>query len=511
MPENFENFTDWMQQTLPQVLMGIGILVVGWLAALILSSVVRALFNKTSIDEKLGSLLAGEGKAAYPIDRWLAMLVKGLVLLYTLVVFVDYLGLEQATAPLDALLSKIMEFLPNLAGAGILLFVGWLVALALRALVEKSVDKLGIDKRVNEATGDEAPDVSIGKSIGTAVYWIVLFVFLLLILDSLEFQEALEPLSAMTTKVFEFLPNLLSAAFILLIGWFAANIIRRIVTSVTAALGIDRLADRTGISKAGTGTLSGLLGTIAFLLVLLPVLAMSLDALKLSAVSDPIKGMLTTLADAIPMLLFAAVILGVAVVVGRLISGLVADFLARIGFDNILGVLGLSTAKGATDENPRRPSAIAGQIVFIAILLFASMEALDKLELTSVSELVGEFIELAGGWLFGLLIFGLGLWLANFVAGVIRERDTRSSALLARAAWIGIATLAGIEALTRMGVADDVVKDVVRIVLAASGLALALAFGLGCKEQASDQLRQWRGGCESDDDEACGDDEAAAE
>ncbi len=492
MGDQIAGMWDTIVEKVPTLLGGIAILVVGWIVAVIAATVVRGLCNRTSLDEKLGGFLSGgKGPNPFPVDRWLATGVKWLILLFTLMLFVDHLGLDAATGPLDSLLSKVTGFVPQLLAAGGLMFVGWLVATGVKMLVTRGLDIVGLDARLNKATDDDAADIAVGKSIGTAAYWVVLLLFMMMVLETLQLDGLLEPLQAMTTKVFAFLPNLLSAAVILVVGWFVATIVRRILTSVLAAVGVDRLADRTGISNVGKGNISGLLGTVGFLLILLPVISASLDALAIEAVSRPVSGLLATFFEAIPNLLYAAVIVGVAVVVGRLVAGLVTDLLARIGFDNVLQRLGLSSADASEIEESKRPSAVVGKLVLLTVLLFAGVEALDKLGLEQVSEIVHSFVELAGSWVFGLLIFGLGLWLANLVAGIIRDRGTPSSGLLAIAARVGITVLAGIAALDRMGLAEDVVKWTVIVTIASTGLAVGLSFGLGCREQAADQMSRW--------------------
>lgn len=488
---NMDAFLDQVIEFGPKLLGAVGFLVGGWILALVVSGILQALFNRTTIDEKTSKFLAGEGKAP-KLDKWVATIVKWLIIIWAVILAVDTLGLDAASSPLQALLDQVMSFLPKLGAAAGLGVLAWIVATGVRLLVVNGLGKLGFDKHLNEATGEDTKDVAVSKSIGTAVYWLIWLFFLVPILDTLELDGLMKPLQEMASKVMNFLPNLLSAAIILGIGWFAATIVRRIVTSVLAAMGVDRLADKAGVSKSGKGTLSGLLGTVAFLLILLPVIASGLDALKLDAVSTPIQGLLTTFMEAIPNLLFAAVIIGVAVIVGRLIAGLATDLLSRVGFDNILNRLGLSNVDSASLDEKKRPSNVVGQLIMLAVLLFASMEALDKLGLTDISEIVRGFIDTAGGWVFGLIIFGLALWLANLVAGLIRDRGTPSSGMLALAARIAITVLGAIAALQKMGIAEQVVQQAVTVAIAAIGLAFGLAFGLGCKDQASRQLDEWK-------------------
>ena len=474
------------------ILAAVGIFVAAWIVAVIVAAAIRAALKRTSLDEKVAGFLAGGGKPP-ALDMWISGAAKWLILLWGLMLSLDKLGLTAAVTPLGNMLSSVTSYLPKLGAAAGLAVIGWIVATGVRYLITRVLGGLGLDDRLNKAAGDEAKPVTVTKSIGTAAYWIVWLLFLLMILNALELHGLMTPLQGMANKVFAFLPNLFSAGIIFGVGWFAANIVRRIVSSVLNAVGIDNLAEKTGVSKSvGKGSFSGLLGTVAFLLILLPVISASLNALEMRSVSEPVQGMLDTFLGAIPKLLYAAVIVGVSWVIGRLIASLATEFLARIGFDNILGKLGLSNADPASLEESRRPSAVAGKLVMIAIMLFAAMEAMNQLGLENVSVLVHGFIFRAGGWVLGLVIFGLGLWIANLVAGLIRDRGTPNSGLLALVAKIAITVLAGIAALQEMQVAEETVQWAVIMAIAAIGLAFGLSFGLGCKQQASDQLDRWQ-------------------
>ena len=78
------------------------------------------------------------------------------------------------------------------------------------------------------------------------------------------------------------------------------------------------------------------------------------------------------------------------------------------------------------------------------------------------------------------------------MADLIRDRDTAQSALLATVARVAILVVAGIAALSEMGLDADVVKWSVILSVGGAALGLALAFGLGGQKQASDAIDRWR-------------------
>lgn len=492
MQQYVDDFLGWGREHLLPILGAVAILVIGWIVAIIVAGLVQSLLNRTSLDEKIGNALSGEGKPPVKVDRWATGLVKWGILLYAIVWFLDALGLEAASRPIGALLEKIAGFLPQVLAAAGLALVGWIVAVLVRKAVVRVLGALGLDERVKKATGDAETEFAVSRSIANAAYWIVLLLFLLLVLDSLQLEGLMKPLQAMTEKALAFVPNLASATVIVLVGWFVATLVRKIVASLIHASGLERLLSKAGLEKVGKGTIAGLLGTVAFLLVLLPVISMALDALALEKVAEPVNGLIDSFFMAIPNLLYAAVILAVAVFIGRLLAGLASDLLARLGFDRILAILGLSQADPAQLEPRKRPSAVVGMLVFLAVVLLASLTALELLGWEAVSQLVHRFVARAAGWVFGLFVFALGLWLSKLIADLVRDRGTPQSALLATVARVAILIVAGIAAMTEMQIDADVIKWSAILAVAGASLGCALAFGLGGQRHAAEALDRWR-------------------
>ncbi len=110
-------------------------------------------------------------------------------------------------------------------------------------------------------------------------------------------------------QILRFLPNLFAAGLILGIGWFIARIVQRILTNLLVAIRADRLSERVGLAPVlGTQRLSGVLGLVVYILILIPVLIAALNALALEATTRPASNMLTMILEAIPAI-FAAMLL----------------------------------------------------------------------------------------------------------------------------------------------------------------------------------------------------------
>jgi hypothetical protein len=139
----------------------------------------------------------------------------------------------------------------------------------------------------------------------------------------------------------------------------------------------------------------------------------------------------------------------------------------------------------------RSPSEVVGTIALVAIMLFASVEALNLIGFTSLAELVAQFIAFAGRVILGLIIFGIGLYVANLAAQLIWSGGGKNSGLMALAARVSILVLAGAMALRQMGLAPEIIQTAFTLLLGAVAVAVALAFGLGSRDVAGRIVQNW--------------------
>ena len=474
----------------PSLIGALIILLVGWLVAAIVAAIVRAALRRTTWDEQLASWALGEERAkGIEAGAWVAKGVFYLIMLFVVVAFLEALGLTIVTQPLNMILITLSAYLPRVLGAGMLLLFAWLAASALRFLATKALSVANIDQRLSSKAGFEEEGIRPSKALANALYWLVFLLFLPAVLDALGMQGLLGPVQGMVDNILGFLPNIFAAGLILVVGWFVARILRRFTVSLLAAIGADRLSEQVGLATVlGKQRLSGLLGLVVYILIFIPVVVAALNALALDAITEPATNMLNMFMEAIPAIFAAAVLIGIAYVLGRMVAGLITNLLTGMGFNSIMAWLGLAREPG---EGRSTASQIVGYLVLVGIMLFASIEALRLLGFASVAELATAFTAFSGQVILGLFIFGLGLWLANLAAKTIRASGTAQAGLLAMASRVSILVLAGAMAVRQMGVANDIINTAFGLLLGAIAVAVALAFGLGGREIAARELEEW--------------------
>lgn len=476
----FQGFLQTVGTQLPSLASALAILIIGWLVALIAAAIVQGVLGRDQADKKLIERVSGSKPPAHVEPaKWIAKGVYYFLMLLVLVAFFQALGLTIVTTPLNHILIQIADFAPRLLSAGLLLLAAW----ALARLLQLAVTFL-----LNTANADDRLDFSVSETCGSIAYWFVLFVFLPAILDALALQGLLAPVQEMVGKILGFLPNLVAGGLILLVGIFASRIVQGVASNILEVAGLERFSERVGLKDAlGKQTLSGIVGLIIRALILIPVVIAALDALQLGAISGPASRMLSKILETIPSIFAATLVILLAYWVGRFVRELVSDLLSRLGFNRVFARVGL----GEIDKGERTPAEVAGYLVLVAVLIVAVIEAARLLGFDALAALLMQFISFSGPVILGLVILGVGLFLANLVSNIIRERETRGSEFLAAAARIAILIISLSMALDQMGVADEIVRIAFTLLLGAIAVAVALAFGLGARDAAGKEVEKW--------------------
>ena len=489
-------------QFTPRLLGSVVILLVGWLIAAIAAKAIEGILSRTNIDNRIASGITGRQDAPQ-VEKLISGLVFWSLFLLTVVAVLQNLGLEVASRPLNSFLDQLIGFLPHLVGGGIILGVAWFLATIVKLLTIRALQTLRVDERLREQTQDGTPStnqLSLSETIGNALYWFIFLLFLGLFLETLGLQEALKPVQTLTTEILSILPNILAAILIGAVGWFVANIVQRIVTNLLRTTGIDDVGRQVGLSPSVGQSLSNIIGTIVYILILIPVAIASLNALKIEAISAPAIVMLQQVLNTLPSIFTAAGILIVAYFLGRFVSELVTTILTSLGFNNIFSILGLTSIRRQViyAEDPttivtltRTPSEVAGIVVLVGIMLFATVAAVNILNIPALTTLVTGIIVILGRILAGLVVFAIGLFLANLAFSIISSSGNSQARVLAQVARIAIIALVSAMALQQIGVAPDIVNLAFGLLFGAIAVAIALAFGLGGRDVAQEQVREW--------------------
>jgi hypothetical protein len=466
-------------QHLPGIFGALLVLIVGWIIAVLARAGLRHFLNTLGINQRITESTGQK----VDIASGVAFGAFILILLITLIGIFSSLNLQAVSQPFNAMANQIFAYIPRLLAGFALLTIAWALATLVRLITTKALASTQLDEKLSLEAGMQP----MSNNVGNMLFWMIILMFLPALLSAFELNGLLAPVQKMVEKVLAILPNIFAAGIIAFVGWVVAKILRGLITNILATSGIDSLTKAAGISDSNHIKLSSVVGMLVFIFVFIPTLIAALDTLQMQSISEPASDMLNMLFSAIPNILAAAIILTITYFVSKFLAVLVVNLLTGIGFNTLPEKLGI----GDAFSKKMTASDLTGKVIVFFALLFATVEAANRLGFTQASGIVAMFIQFGGDILLGSVILMIGFWLANLAYNAIDKASGKHStglANIARFAIIGLVVAMGLRA---MGIADDIVNMAFGLTLGSVAVAVALAFGLGGRDAAGKQLEYW--------------------
>lgn len=196
----------------------------------------------------------------------------------------------------------------------------------------------------------------------------------------------------------------------------------------------------------------------------------------------------------IPNLIGAIIIFIAGWLLARLLKLAAVKLLRLIKFDTAGEKTGLIEflQKGNITKTP---TEIVGTLIYWFIMILVLIASLDALGLPIVSDMLNQVFLYIPNVVAAVIVLILGMLFGNLLSAVVRTAASNAgitaSEGLGKAALYAIVLFSASIALVQLGIGEDIVESAFIIAFGATALALALAFGLGGKELASNYLKKW--------------------
>ena len=394
-------------------------------------------------------------------------------------------------------INVIMADMPGWLSAIIIAVVALVVAFIVKFVVSAVVNKTRFGAKAKTTGGN------LGNALGTAGFWLTLLFFVPPFLGALDMGEYARPIDDLFRIIADFIPKLIGAALLFGIGYLIAKIAQNAVTTTLRAMNIDGFASRLGLGDgatttidpvtgertvsapaASTGSLARALGTLLFILIIVPVVIGALGILDIEEISGPLSGMLQSFVDFIPQLISAAIVLALAIFIGRFVSNFVKGFLPTLGFDNSVNTLmAIDDGQGLRFS----PSSVAGNLAFLIIAVLGLTAALDILGIEFLSATFDDIVAFGGQLLRAAVLIMIGVFLANFISRIMAGMISPKIAELFRYVAILIFVFLGLSSLDPAG---DIIPTAFGALVIGAAVAGSLAFGIGGRDWAGQVLNK---------------------
>jgi len=141
--------------------------------------------------------------------------------------------------PLMTAWGDIVRYFPSIIGAAIILLIGVLIAKAVEQLISKGLKRIGFDKfadqiQLSSVLSRGGIRQKLSDIIGALTYWVIMLAFITAGLNALDLPVAAE----LVQKVVLFLPKVVEALLILIVGVFAAAFLATTVREAANNAGI---------------------------------------------------------------------------------------------------------------------------------------------------------------------------------------------------------------------------------------------------------------------------------
>jgi hypothetical protein len=344
----------------PKVLIAIAILIATWLVARAVKWVIEKAIDRSPTLKKHVA-----GTPNETVGHQLGTVAKLIIWLVGIMAALQFLGVGQILAPINALTLDIFNFLPRLIGAGLIFFIGLIVARIVRRLVETLLTAVNIDGAlarigVGESSGTIRSDpaavppgaapgatrASLAKAAGILVFALIIIPVAIAALQVLGIEAISGPAINMLNQILAAIPRVLSAALWIGIAFIAAKFLKSIIEAVLPPTGFDQAIRSTGVVPANT-TPSRVVANVAMVAI---ILIASIEAAKQLG-GGTVAMFLAQVTELGGKVIFGTLIIVVGIMLSRIIAGLVGSGTGEGGYAQTLvkyAIIALFTAIGLT-------------------------------------------------------------------------------------------------------------------------------------------------------------------
>lgn len=323
-------------------LVAILLLIVGIFIAKLLKKVTQKLIKKTGLDEKLKS-------DNITLSKFISKLVYLLVMIFVFTLVLGRLGLTSALDPLKNMLDDFLGFIPKIVGAGLVAYIGYMLATIVSEFVGMSGDTI----RNTLPKLKISPNVDVVNILKKIVFIFIFIPLLIVALNILEMDAISIPATTMLSSFMAAIPKIAVAAIILIAFAIGARFLSGLVKDLLNGMNLNDTLKKMQLDKmTGSSNIVNLIGNIVYFFILLFGITTAVEKLEFAQLTD----ILATINVYGGKILFGLVIL----VIGNWIAGLVYKnmaakenaFLASIVRMAIIAIflaIGLNTM-GIADE-----------------------------------------------------------------------------------------------------------------------------------------------------------------
>ncbi|MEW4354424.1 mechanosensitive ion channel [Streptococcus pneumoniae] len=297
------------------------ILIAVLLAKLVRKGVIKGLqkLNPVTLFTKWGLIKDGTDENA--LIKTIGQIFYFLTILFFLPSILSGLGVSSVVDPISSMFAVFLSFIPNIIAAGFILFLGVYFCKFIKNLVKQLIINLPIEQWISKVLGQDnqtalTNEAQLADVLSSIVYVLIFVPILATSLDILGVAALSEPIVALLNQAISFIPNLVSAIILVLIGGFLTKIIGNVVEKLLQTSGIDQYSKYLSFNEKQTITLSTVVASIVRIVIGIFFGVQAIATLQL----DILNTVGTSIIAYLPAVISSLILLMIAIIAGNVLG-----------------------------------------------------------------------------------------------------------------------------------------------------------------------------------------------
>ena len=260
---------------IPSTIGAVIILIIGIVIAKIVKGLIVKVINKSGLDDKLST-------KKLKLSEFIGKLVYIILMIFVFTLTLGKLGMTDVLDPVKDLLDGFGAFIPNIVGAGLVAYIGYMLATIVSELVglsgdtiQKFVPKLKLPENINL--------VSILQKV------VFIFIFIPLLISAFEIlnMDAIsEPATGMLNSFFEAIPRILVAALILVVFVVGGKMLSEIIKDLLNSMNINNILSKAGLASiTGETNMVSVIGNLVYAFIVIFGITTALEKLEFESLT----------------------------------------------------------------------------------------------------------------------------------------------------------------------------------------------------------------------------------
>lgn len=311
----FSNMLQNILVFIPQLIAAIAVGFVGWIIANLVKIGLQRLLDRTQLDEKLSADVG-----VSPISQNISDIVYWLILLLFLPIVLSILGLNGLLFPVQNMVNEVVSFLPNIFIAGVIVFVGYILAKIVRGIVEGLVRSLNLQQQAQKI--GMFKNSNLPQVLGSFIFAVIIITALIIAFEALGIEAISQPATAMLYEIMNAIPHIIAAGLILILAYVVSRFVANLVVDVISGTGVDEIPAKMDAQRfLGETKVSTIVGYLIVFFTMLFAVSEAANRLGFEQISALISMFIQFGAN----ILLGAVIL----MIGFWLANLVAQVIGR--------------------------------------------------------------------------------------------------------------------------------------------------------------------------------------